>query len=60
MSPRLAISAAISIMLMASFVLSATRPADEPFGGAATGGMVRAEVLAPSDWLFALLPTNPR
>lgn len=33
MSPRLAISAAISILMMAAFALFSTSPAEEPFGG---------------------------
>ena len=50
MSPRLAISAAISVMLMAAFALSATHPAAQPFGGGAGDGAIRADLPSPFDW----------
>jgi hypothetical protein len=43
MSPRLAISAAISVLTMAIFALSSTTRAPEPFGRDAAKAEIRAE-----------------
>jgi hypothetical protein len=49
MSPRLAISAAISILVMAGFALSSSAPAPEPFGADAAQSETHAATLAPAD-----------
>jgi hypothetical protein len=52
MSPRLAISAAISVLMMAGFALYSTAPEPEPFGPDAAQSEVRAATLKPAvSWL---------
>jgi hypothetical protein len=58
MSPRLAISAAISILVMAGFVLSTTGRAPEPFGyEAPQEAGVRAEAQTASHSWFGPAPS---
>jgi hypothetical protein len=47
MSPRLAISAVISVLMMAGYLLSATGRAPEPFGSDGAPAEVRAEAPTP-------------
>jgi hypothetical protein len=57
MSPRLAISAAISILVMAGFVLSSTGRAPEPFGYHAARDEVRVATPTPPHSWFGPEPT---
>jgi hypothetical protein len=57
MSPRLAISAAISVLMMVGFALSSTGRAPESFGfGAAQDAGVRAAMPAASHGVFGPAP----
>jgi hypothetical protein len=55
MSPRLAISIAISVLMMAAFVLSSTRPAEQPFGDHEKGATIQADLSSPPETVSALV-----
>ncbi len=54
MSPRLAISIAISVLTMTAFVLSSTEPAPRAFEGREERSVIEAQLPSPAQDLRAL------